>query len=488
MAHDALREMAFQMRSDDLRKYGEDLLKRDPKRIAAAEVLDMMAYLIGCDFIGAEAKLSTIKFKFHGTPDEAYVEEATALAMAHINFAFGRFDELEQTASHFLAKHRQNPTLEEGEYLDVLRLLAQKALLLDRFDQVEEIYHEMASHQKGNKAINLHYLVNSVKAMAHLATGEIIKANQIARQNIEIAKQNKYAGLMAPIDSLYVLSKTLIGFSQKEEALKVIIEVKNLAEQNQHWPWYFIAEGSLSQEEAISNRIAEALALVRAQREKMMAFNFKHNLAYLADANELFVRFVLKDQERIDVLIKRLPDLLIVKQIRPFNLASNVRNLLEHFEQLPERTPREKTYKYMALAGYFHDKESVAIDYMLQVLPIIEETGYIEYVLRQYELFDLILKAISKHPTPFLEDLASKITERIRKNSVNIQGGIPEPLTTRELEVVRNLASGKPISNIAGNLHVSMNTMKTHLRNIYRKLDVDGRDSAVVKAKELFII
>jgi ATP/maltotriose-dependent transcriptional regulator MalT len=30
--------------------------------------------------------------------------------------------------------------------------------------------------------------------------------------------------------------------------------------------------------------------------------------------------------------------------------------------------------------------------------------------------------------------------------------------------------------------------MKTHLRNIYRKLDVDGREKAVEKAKELFLI
>ena len=488
MAHDALREMAFQMRSEDLRKYGEELLRRNPDRIAAAEVLDMMAYLIGCDFIGAEAKLSTIKFKFQGTADEAYVEEATSLALAHISFAFGRFDELEQTANHFLVKHRQNPTLEEGEYLDVLRLLAQKALLLDQFERVEEIYKEMVSHQKGVKATNLHYLVNSVQAMALMARGEAIKANQIARQNIEIAKQNKYAGLMAPIDSLFVLSKTLLAFSQKEEALKIIVEVKNLAEQNQHWPWYFTADGSLSQEEALANRITESLALVRAQREKMMSFNFKHNLSYLADANELFVRFVLKDKERIELLINRLPELHIVKQIRPFIEEWNGKNMLGYIEKLPDRTPREKLYKYMALAGNFHDKESVAIDYMLQVLQIIEETGFIEYILRQFELFDLILKAIAKQPTPFLEDLASKITERIKTNSLNIQGGISEHLTNRELEVVRNLASGKPISHIAGNLHVSMNTMKTHLRNIYRKLEVDGRDSAVVKAKELFII
>jgi ATP/maltotriose-dependent transcriptional regulator MalT len=41
---------------------------------------------------------------------------------------------------------------------------------------------------------------------------------------------------------------------------------------------------------------------------------------------------------------------------------------------------------------------------------------------------------------------------------------------------------------IGKELHISQNTMKTHLRNIYRKLQVDGRKSAVEKAKANFII
>ena len=66
--------------------------------------------------------------------------------------------------------------------------------------------------------------------------------------------------------------------------------------------------------------------------------------------------------------------------------------------------------------------------------------------------------------------------------------GLPVPLTNREIEVVRHLSTGVPISSISSTLHVSMNTMKTHLRNVYRKLEVDGREKAVEKAKELFLI
>jgi len=50
------------------------------------------------------------------------------------------------------------------------------------------------------------------------------------------------------------------------------------------------------------------------------------------------------------------------------------------------------------------------------------------------------------------------------------------------------LTTGNPISAIAKTLHISQNTMKTHLRNTYRKLEADGRHSAVEKAKKLLLI
>jgi ATP/maltotriose-dependent transcriptional regulator MalT len=162
--------------------------------------------------------------------------------------------------------------------------------------------------------------------------------------------------------------------------------------------------------------------------------------------------------------------------------------MLEWIKSLPESTARERIYKLVALADYFSDRESVAVDYMRQALKLVEETGAIEFLLRQHKLFDIIIKAAHQLSTPFTEDIARRITDRARENQQNRSGSIPVPLTTRELEVIRHLATGKPISAISEALHVSMNTMKTHLRNIYRKLDVDGRESAVEKAKSLFLI
>ena len=59
-----------------------------------------------------------------------------------------------------------------------------------------------------------------------------------------------------------------------------------------------------------------------------------------------------------------------------------------------------------------------------------------------------------------------------------------EGLTERELTVLRLLPSELTLAEIARSLYLSRNTVKTHARSIYRKLDVATRDAAVASARE----
>jgi LuxR family maltose regulon positive regulatory protein len=60
-----------------------------------------------------------------------------------------------------------------------------------------------------------------------------------------------------------------------------------------------------------------------------------------------------------------------------------------------------------------------------------------------------------------------------------------EPLSNRELEVLRLLDTDLTAPEIAGELVVSVNTVKTHIKRIYSKLDAHSRYEAVERAKEL---
>jgi len=63
-----------------------------------------------------------------------------------------------------------------------------------------------------------------------------------------------------------------------------------------------------------------------------------------------------------------------------------------------------------------------------------------------------------------------------------------DPLSDRELEILRLLADGLTYKEIAQALHLSINTVKTHVRNIYGKLSVSRRREAAARAKELGLI
>ncbi|HXV44143.1 MAG TPA: LuxR C-terminal-related transcriptional regulator [Anaerolineae bacterium] len=65
------------------------------------------------------------------------------------------------------------------------------------------------------------------------------------------------------------------------------------------------------------------------------------------------------------------------------------------------------------------------------------------------------------------------------------QPTLAEPLTERELEVLQLLTTGLSTHDIATKLIITPTTLKTHLRNIYAKLEVNSRAEAMVKAKTL---
>ncbi len=60
-----------------------------------------------------------------------------------------------------------------------------------------------------------------------------------------------------------------------------------------------------------------------------------------------------------------------------------------------------------------------------------------------------------------------------------------EPLTERELEILRLLPTELSTRELAEHLVVSINTIKTQLRSIYAKLDAHSREEAVEKARAL---
>jgi two-component system, NarL family, response regulator LiaR len=63
-----------------------------------------------------------------------------------------------------------------------------------------------------------------------------------------------------------------------------------------------------------------------------------------------------------------------------------------------------------------------------------------------------------------------------------------EPLTVKEQKLLIGLVNGLSNQQLADTAFLSVNTIKTHLKNIYRKLEVSSRTEAVSKAKKLHLL
>jgi LuxR family maltose regulon positive regulatory protein len=69
-----------------------------------------------------------------------------------------------------------------------------------------------------------------------------------------------------------------------------------------------------------------------------------------------------------------------------------------------------------------------------------------------------------------------------------LQQDLISPLTPRELDVLRCLAQGASNLAIAAQLFITINSVKKHTGNIYRKLDASSRTQAIARGRELGLI
>jgi LuxR family maltose regulon positive regulatory protein len=119
-------------------------------------------------------------------------------------------------------------------------------------------------------------------------------------------------------------------------------------------------------------------------------------------------------------------------------------------------------------------------------LAVAAPEGYVRVFLDEGPAMIRLLKAAAKR-----SDAPAYVHELIRATAPGDgrrpprQAGLVEPLSERELDVLRLLRSDLDGPDIANELVVSLNTLRTHTKNIYAKLGVSSRRAAVSRAEEL---
>lgn len=91
------------------------------------------------------------------------------------------------------------------------------------------------------------------------------------------------------------------------------------------------------------------------------------------------------------------------------------------------------------------------------------------------------IKAVMDGAGVFSGDITKIVISSFQKN-------IKSPLTTRETEILKYLSEGMGRAQIASELFINLNTVRTHVKNIYRKLKVTSKLEAITVAKKMRVI
>lgn len=149
------------------------------------------------------------------------------------------------------------------------------------------------------------------------------------------------------------------------------------------------------------------------------------------------------------------------------------------------------------------DDDGAALAALQRAVALAEPEGYVTVFVDEGQAMANLLEALAKQGSApdyvgrLLESFGTETHETeaqgaqahsTRDRRTPAQQGLLDPLSERELQVLRLLSSELDGPDIARELVVSLNTLRTHTKNIYAKLGANNRRSAVRRAEELDLL
>jgi LuxR family maltose regulon positive regulatory protein len=141
-----------------------------------------------------------------------------------------------------------------------------------------------------------------------------------------------------------------------------------------------------------------------------------------------------------------------------------------------------------ALARHSRGDVPGALDSLARAFGLAEPEGYVRIFVDEGPPMDALLREAANR------SLAPSCVALIQAAFATTRGvarrkpSLIEPLSDRELEVLRLLTTDMSGPEIATHLFVSLHTVRTHTKNIYAKLGVSSRRAAVRRAAELELL
>jgi len=269
---------------------------------------------------------------------------------------------------------------------------------------------------------------------------------------------------------LLVYSLILSGLGDKAGSDKMLTEAENIIKLNK------IAPSAM----AIFIASKGKALIEQNQLEKAHDFfnkngiSLDNKISYADDRSYVVYALLLITESKVAEAEKLLSNLQTMA-----NAAGRIENLIE-IKILYAILYHETGNKEKAIKTLMESLEYAANENIL--------TAYIIYQDKIHDLLTEIFKIQASTKTNIPKKLTDKLKLAIEKREKVNKTSFEAGLSARELDALKLIATNLSNQEIADKLFISLNTVKTHLKNIYFKLDVDNRTEATAKAKELGIL
>lgn len=180
-------------------------------------------------------------------------------------------------------------------------------------------------------------------------------------------------------------------------------------------------------------------------------------------------------QEAVDLALKLRPDVILMDMQMPILNGIGATRRLKH--SLPDCR--------VIMLTTFNDNETI-FDAL--------RAGAVGYLLKDVGSAQLAesIRATSHGDSILDPSVAAKVVQEFSRVSSLVGGTssevLPEPLSEREIELLRLIACGSSNKEIAEALFITEGTVKNHITHILGKLSVRDRTQAAIKAKEIGLI
>ena len=289
-----------------------------------------------------------------------------------------------------------------------------------------------------------------------------------ARRGAELSEQWGVAEIM--VDCYLHFAIVLQSIGDRLGALSAIQKMRESAQRLSEW-YITAAEPYEARLHLVLGNVEEAFRWAESQRD-----GFADNVEL-----DVYTEFAAMTLARVHIVQGRWREAL---------------RLLERVLRLTEQMQADdlviEILILQALALQKADKLDAALDRLTHALSLAEPAGYVRLFIDEgAPMGDLLRRAAARgHHVDYVSRLLSALQVDQDRRAARLQPlsrlqPLIEPLTDRELEVLRLLALGLSNQEIADTLVIALQTAQKHLKNIYSKLAVPSRVESVSRAREL---